>query len=149
VNNDPSLEKLRRDIEAVGWHVILVPSDEEGPGFGFTVGLHQTFQHPEFLLFGLKLEVMHSILNRLGDKVREGTVFSAHDQIDGIVQRYSVTLLPVEKHSYPTYLGTALRHYGNDGFGAFQCLWPDKLGRFPMDPKCQSVVQALQPLLGW
>jgi hypothetical protein len=42
-------EKLLHDVETHGFHVILVPEDDEGPGFGYTVGLHETLSQPEVL----------------------------------------------------------------------------------------------------
>src|SRR5207248_113073 len=40
----PHFKKLLADVERVGWHVVLVRPDEEGPGFGYTVGVFKTFK---------------------------------------------------------------------------------------------------------
>ena len=45
--------QMRDDIATYGWHVIKVLEDDEGPGFAFTIGLHQRFAHPELIVFGL------------------------------------------------------------------------------------------------
>lgn len=40
----------------------MLPEDDQ-PGWAYTVGLSQTFEHPELILFGLPLDVAHVLLN--------------------------------------------------------------------------------------
>jgi hypothetical protein len=42
--------QMRADIATYGWHVIKVLEDDEGPGFAFTIGLYQRFEHPELIV---------------------------------------------------------------------------------------------------
>jgi len=45
--------KLLADVQGHGWHVIGVETDEEEPGFAYSIGLYHTFRHPEIIVFGL------------------------------------------------------------------------------------------------
>src|SRR4051812_14434557 len=47
-----------------GWHVVMVPEDEIGPGFAYTIGLSHTHGGPELGMFGLDIHAMHHMLNR-------------------------------------------------------------------------------------
>ena len=68
--------KLASDVEEFGWHVALIPEDEEGPAFAFSIGLFRKFGHPEVVVFGLGIEAMHEIVNLIGEEVRRGRRFS-------------------------------------------------------------------------
>src|SRR3954451_20971966 len=54
--------KLLSDVEEFGWHVVLIPEDDEGPAFAYNVGLFGTFEHPEIVVLGLDLGVMHRLI---------------------------------------------------------------------------------------
>ena len=68
--------KLVEDVENVGWHVIGIEEDEEGPGFAYTIGLHHSFEHPEVIVFGLRTETLFQIVDTIGEAVRDGTKLS-------------------------------------------------------------------------
>lgn len=58
-NLSSSDRKVLDDVETHGWHVVKVMGDETGPGFGYSVGLWKTFRHPEIIIIGLKLDLIH------------------------------------------------------------------------------------------
>ena len=64
--------QLLADVEQHGLHVIGVEEDEEGPGFAYSIGLYHSFDHPEVIVFGLPVRVMHPIINGIGEQVRAG-----------------------------------------------------------------------------
>jgi hypothetical protein len=66
-------KKLVSDIEQVGWHVVMIPEDDEGPSFAYSIGLFQTFGHPEIIICGLGLDLMHQMINILRDCQRDRT----------------------------------------------------------------------------
>src|SRR5437868_12056075 len=117
--------QLLADVEKHGWHVIRVKEDEEGPAFAYSVGLHRSFGHPEVIVFGLPLRVMHQIVNAVGEEVRSGERFEHLDESGEILEGYHVAFRTVERRQYADYLGYALWFYRGDGFPALQCLWPD------------------------
>lgn len=52
---DDNDQKLLDDVQGHGWHVIGVEADNEGPAFAYSIGLYQTFGHPEVVVFGLSI----------------------------------------------------------------------------------------------
>jgi hypothetical protein len=139
--------KLLEDIASHGWHVIRVPERGVTPGWAFTIGLYRSFQHPELVIFGLPLEVMHRILNQLGDDVAKGLEFSAHSESDRVLENYTCAFRPVASPWLRPFLGYALWFYSNEAFPALQCLWPDRAGHLPDDPAFDPDLKSLQPLL--
>lgn len=54
---DASERKLISDVKKFGWSCVgIAPEGKSGP-FAFTVGLEQTYGHPELAIFGLSREV--------------------------------------------------------------------------------------------
>jgi len=125
--------KVLSDIEEVGWHVILVPEDNQGAGFAFTIGLHHSYGHPEVMMFGLPLNVMHQVLNLVGEAAKIGRRYSAGDRVANLLEGYECTFVNVPKSAYADFLGYARWYYKGDHFPAVQCVWPDASGRFPWE----------------
>ena len=40
---------------------------------------------------------------------------------------------PIRKERFGEYLGSAVRHYGHEEFGAYVLFWPDKDNQFVWD----------------
>ena len=60
------------DIQQHGWHVIMVPEDDIGPGFAYTIGLAHSYSAPELAMFGLDVRLMHRALNLLAQEAANG-----------------------------------------------------------------------------
>lgn len=133
-------------IARYGWSITMVPEDEEGPGFAYTIGLWQGFGHPELLMQGLPLEVMFGVLNIAGERIRSGERLSVglidHELLEEAPCGYRA--IPVEK--FGEYLGAAIRHYGGAGFEALQVLWPDAQLRLPDTDACDDQIRLVQEL---
>jgi hypothetical protein len=140
--------KLLSDVEEFGWHVALIPEDDEGPAFAFTVGLYRTFGHPEVIVFGLGIQAMHGIVNVIGEEVRQGRRFSQGEAASGIIEGFDVRFRVVSAEHYAEYLGTASWYYKGTDYPSLQCVWPDRLGNFPWDSDFPESLRARQPLLG-
>jgi hypothetical protein len=143
-----ALERVHRDVELYGWHVVLIQGDEE-PGFLFTIGLWQTFRHPEILLFAPSEDPtgMAGRLQPVAERVSEGEVFepdSVHEEIFG---RFSGAFRTVERQWYPWFLGTAMAFYGGVDFPVVQLFWPDRDGTFPWETGFSAELHPFQPLL--
>lgn len=141
------LDETRALVAEHGWAVqgVFSVAGEENPGpnFLYTVGL-STYDAPEFIVFGVAMEVGHAVLNGMGAKVRDGARFQAGDLLDDVLDGYNVRL--VEVHDTTEHLTVANRVYGlPDPVRALQIVLPDKAGRFPWDPDCEL---SWQPVLG-
>lgn len=129
-------EKVCADVHAVGWHVLEVFSeDDSAPLFAYTIGLEQTFGHPELVIFGLNddLDVMHRVLNALGERVRKGERFEHGARKRGVLSGYVCAFARFPKSAFEEHLGQASAFYGGKPFRAVQCIWPDPKKRFPWD----------------
>lgn len=136
------------NIDRVGWAVLCIPDDDEGPGFAYSLGLFETHGHPEVILVGLKTETMYGLVNHIGRRVKDGDRFEPGMPCEGVVDRFPVWFLPVARENYREYLGYAGWYYRGPDFPALQCVWPDKTGRFPWDAGVHPGMATRQPLLG-
>lgn len=151
-DHDPRCEgiddaKLLADVEEYGWHVVNILEKDDTPGWAFSVGLHENFNHPEIVVFGLNVDVMHSMINAIGDDVREGKTFAIDELYPELIESYSCTFKPVNQVWYYDFLGYANWFYQNRDYSALQCIWPDRNGRFPWEPEFNPNWLWAQPLL--
>ncbi len=137
--------RVLRDIEQHGWHVVKVMEDEVGPGHAFSLGLWQTRRHPEILAVGPDLDVLHQLVNAVGEEIRDGRRFEAGQDYEGIVQGFACRFRTVHPRNYPDFLGYAGWFYEGPSFEALQCQWPDAQGRFPGDADFPEALARHQP----
>jgi hypothetical protein len=137
-----------RDVEQHGWSAISI-SDIDPP-FIYTVGLMQTFDHPEAILFGLEPKVTHGILANLVSNIRTGKRYVDSGTYDGVLNGYSIGIRPVHESQHEQYLGYAMGfclRSGHLDLKAVQVYWPDRHGVFPFEPNCDLGVYSRQPRL--
>ncbi|MEY4531035.1 MAG: hypothetical protein RLZZ156_1756 [Deinococcota bacterium] len=149
---NPDIDDFERELlETVrdyGWQVTMIPEDDEGSAFAFSVGFEATLGHPEIILFGLRLETMHSLINFVGDKIKSGSSFEHGQVATDILEGYEVMFATVPKHHYPEFLGAAQWFYETEDFTVLQMIYPDRLHRFPWDEKASPKFLEQQPILG-
>ncbi|HEV2852633.1 MAG TPA: DUF4262 domain-containing protein [Thermoanaerobaculia bacterium] len=143
-----AVERARRDVEAFGWHVVMVSGGGD-PGFLFTIGLWKTYGHPEILLFtpGEDPRGMAGRLQAVAQRVKAGETFEDEALQEGLFGPYPGTFRPVAQGWYPYFLGTALAFYESYDFPVLQLFWPDQAGRFPWEPDFTLSLAPFQPLL--
>lgn len=139
------LARVQKDIDTYGLHVIIVPADDEGPGFAYSIGLYQTLGHPEVIIFGLGSSDLHGAVNQIAAEVRKGKQFGEGDTSDEVLEGCPVLFRGVSAEFYDEYLGQAIRYYEGSAFPAVQCFWPDGVGRFPWQPGYSYGVDEPQP----
>ena len=132
-------KKLVSDIELVGWAIMNIKDEPGKTGWAFTVGLYETYKHPEVLLFGLKPESRMGILNWIGQNVRDGKPFTVNQEHDWVLDNYKCWSRPVRKKWYRDMLGYAIWFYRTpdkvNNFPCVQCLWPARDGSYPWQEK--------------
>jgi hypothetical protein len=139
--------KLLADVKRHGWHVLGVEQDGDGPGFAYSVGLYRSFGHPEVIVFGLPVPVLHRIINAVGEAVRSGERFGHLDESGDVLDGYNVAFRTVERRHYADYLGYARWFYRGDDFPALECVWPDAQHRYPWHPELPAALAQRQPVL--
>jgi hypothetical protein len=123
--------ELAANIKKHGWLVFNIGGGKVP--FSYTVGLFETFGHPEMVISGLPDDVALAVLNNLGSDVAKGIVREAERQYDDVLDGYPCVFKPVPSTVYEDYFGRALVFYEGSDFPVLQCLWPDRLKRFPGD----------------
>ncbi|MFE2267765.1 DUF4262 domain-containing protein [Streptomyces lavendulae] len=135
------------NVQKHGWHVVMVPEDEIGPGFAYTIGLSHTHGVPELAMFGLDVHVMHLILNGLGEKGAAGTVLIDGQRLSDVLDGSHVALRQVHLGWYRTFFGQAIRFYRRPPFPVLQVAWPDVDGRLHWEEQAEEKHRESQPLL--
>src|SRR6266571_6248544 len=125
--------KVIHDVNTYGWHVVKVSSSGDNPDWAFSIGLFHTFHHPEVLMFGLRLDLMHHLINTLAAEIRGGCIIAADGEHGDLLKGYRCAFKVVEKMWYGHVLGYATWFYNGYGFPTLQCFWPDKDRRYPWD----------------
>jgi hypothetical protein len=148
VPEDDRDRKLLADIARVGWAVLAIQQDGEGPGYAFSVGLFHTLGHPEIVLMGLPPQTAMQLINSMGEAVRNGQRFEANRRYDQLAKGFPLAFVTVGTQHYRPYLGYARWFYRGSDFPVLQCVWPDKAGHFPWEPDFDGRFVEVQPLLG-
>lgn len=142
---DPSDEKLLSDIAQYGWHAALINPEEEGAGYGFTVGFFRSYGHPEIFIYGLSHETTHQLMRLISVPVMAGRRFHAgtvtHD-----LANHPCAFVEVPRDFYADFFGYGLWYYRERSFPVLQLVWPDPEGNFPWDSDYDFRYE--QPVLG-
>ncbi|WP_405892296.1 DUF4262 domain-containing protein [Streptomyces sp. NBC_01527] len=135
------------NVQQHGWHVQMVPEDEVGPGFAYTIGLAHTNGGPELAMFGLDVHAMHRMLNRLGAKSAAGAVLAEGQRHPEVVDGHQVALRQIDLRWYRTFFGRAMGFYRRPPLPVLQVAWPDVDGRFHWEDQAEERHRESQPQL--
>ena len=139
---------IQENIEQHGCYIALLEADNYLPGFAYTIGLYQQFNHPEVICFGLSNNVLGALLNHVKDLVKEGTSMEAGKPYKDFLDDHEIRFLEVEKDFYADYVGYGGWFYGNNfDFPLLQMVWPDREHKFPWEPEFNKDWKFRQPLL--
>lgn len=135
------------DVQKFGWHCLNIVEESGQPTWTFSIGFYETWQFPELIVIGLKVEVAHSTLTYLARQLAEGRridLASSHDELFN----NSCCFIEVPKQHYREYMGTARWFYGGSDFPLYQLVWPSRDGYFPWNELASDYLKHLQPVLG-
>ncbi|MGI5183488.1 DUF4262 domain-containing protein [Dactylosporangium sp. CA-152071] len=130
-----------------GWSVLMVPEDEQGPGWAYTIGLWHSHRLPELAMFGLDVELMRTCLNDIGRRAVAGPPVEAGQALDDVIERWPVHLRTVNLRWFRPFFGRAIAFYRRPPIPMLQVVWPDRNGRCTWDAGSEDVVRARQPQL--
>ncbi|WP_427168838.1 DUF4262 domain-containing protein (plasmid) [Streptomyces sp. C1-1] len=128
-----------------GWQVIMIPADDQGPGWAYTVGLWHSHRIPELAMFGLDIDLMHTLLNDLVRQAVAGPGLEAGQELHDVAS-VPLVLEAVDYRWYRAFFGTAIGYYRRPPFPFLQVLWPNQEGAFPWQPGGEGLL-ASQPRL--
>lgn len=143
-----AVERAGKDVEKFGWHVVMIPGEGKS-GFLFTIGLWQTYKHPEIIAFSTTEDPQRIIgrFTAVAKRIAAGERFEVGKTYEGLFGGYPGAFCNVRVDWYPDYLGTATAFYGNFDFPTQELFWPDREGYFPWEPGFDKTLRSLQPLL--
>lgn len=140
-------QSVIQHIEEHGWHVMYVHETDGLPGWSYSIGLYDSFRHPEIIIFGLPSDVMNRAINNLGEEIRSGkmydTGFEYEEPFDGLKCVFHLA----NKSWYPIFVGRATSFYEGEDFPILQCIWPDKEKNYPWSARFNRRLLASQPWL--
>lgn len=155
MSNDKIITRVRSDVQEFGWHClsVLPRKGESGEAFTYTIGLAETFGHPEIMIFGLNNETSHWILNDCVQIIRDGATLQPDvEYFDILGGGYAVTFKCVRTECLSEYFGAAVRFYDGKEFSGLVLFWPNKQHLFPWQEadslaqrEALNIVQPLNP----
>lgn len=141
---DRSLLKV---LEDYGWYVIKVGAGTSKPAFAYSLGLYETFGHPEIVMFGLDLDTMHELINDCGERIRGGGCFKNEDIDTHLLENYRCAFRAIQPSIHQDLFAFTRWYYRGWVFPALQLVWPDMSDRFPWDAGFDERYRSDQPLL--
>jgi hypothetical protein len=139
--------KLLEVLEQSGWFVTKVGATDYEPAFAYSMGLYQHFGHPEIILFGLDLAVMHRLINDVGERIRQGRRYEEGNRYDDLLAGYQCEFRRVDPRHYDELLSWAVWYYTGSQFPVLQLTWPDPTGVFPWEEGFDERFRRKQPRL--
>lgn len=134
-------------IEKYGLVVNQIEATEYLPSFAYSIGLWQTYKHPEIICFGLSIELMHEIINDVAALIKDGQTIVAGEVNTEIFKDARAAFLPVDKRNIADYFNPAISYYNTDDFPALQLVWADEADLLPWETGFDKSLIHYQPLL--
>jgi hypothetical protein len=152
---DPDERKVLDDIRDYGCQVEYV-FDTEGnlPDFSYSIGFPVTLQQPEVIVFGLRREVMHFMVNEVCRQAKEEALEIEDGlRISGLIDGFDCIAREVtDPAAIREHFGWAIWYHrsqrGEEVRQAYQLVWPGaQQGLYPWDEGCDPFEIEMQPAL--
>jgi len=147
VGEDESEQKVIDDIANFGWHCVHIIAEENLPEYSFTVGLFQTYKHPELIIFGLPSKISHHILGVAADAAKSDHPIDLTQPTGALIENYSCCFAQVPTSEYQEHVGYSRWYYKGNDFPLYQIVWPSRTGVFPWHPQATREFRAAQPVI--
>jgi hypothetical protein len=144
---DELLEKTKHNIEKYGLQVMSIRASDYLPSFSYSIGLLESYRHPELICFGLSINLMHTLINDVAALIKQGEKIEPGRNYDNIFANSVAQFVQVDAGNVPDYFKLALNYYQLDQIPAMQLVWTDRENRFPWDVGFEEEFVYKQPLL--
>lgn len=150
---DELARSITSHIEDHGWHLTGVEETDRTPGWVYSVGLIERFDHPELIVMGgCCMQCGASALNRIGRLIQGGLRFRAGDHLPIEGAFGAVRFGPVHPGHWTTgRFGTWLNHYGASGLdlepAALQVITRRQSGRWQDEESSRRQLRLDRPPL--
>jgi hypothetical protein len=129
---DETEERAISDIETHGCQIIQVRSCT-GPGWSYSLGVHDTCGGVEIIVVGLREETALHLLNEAARRLRSGVDLAEGRQRE-MIGAVECIFRPVDPKWVKHLMGWAIWYYGGTEFPVLQAIYPDLENRFPGEP---------------
>jgi len=151
MSDNPILDKVQKHINQQGWSIISVFGDNKGPAFSYTIGLSETFNHPELILFGVNSETAQDLFTIVvEDILKKGENLKAGTDYNQIADGFAAQFLTIDEDRGKDYLFQLYNYYQDTDhtITTMQLVWQDPNHYFPWEPGYDQKFNDAQPVLG-
>jgi len=136
------------NIAEYGWHCVNIVEDDGQPPWSFTIGLYESYAHPELIIIGRSRATSYEILKTLADDIELNDPPNLTNPEGHLLLGMKCHFRRVNTRYYSDYVGFALWFYRKRKFPLYQIVWPDRDGLYPWDSTAPKPFKEWQPLLG-
>jgi len=139
-------------IKAVAAHACFhagIRASSNVSQYMFSIGLWQTYSHPEVICFGLSDALLDYILQQVHAAIRAGQTFMHGRDYEGFIEGYPIRFLPALPAKASAYMGYCDWYYcrSRQQYEALQIVWPDNYDKWPWQKEYRADWAFFQPLL--
>lgn len=146
--NEESFDDItHQHIKQFGFSVILIEPTDYLPGFAYTVGLMQTWQHPDMICIGLPVKTLHEVINNAVALLKERGPLPTNIPYPDIFDTIPAQFIRVKDEWLRDYVGYAINYYKTVTPEFIQLVWPDRNEHFPWEKEYDEDLVHIQPLL--
>lgn len=142
---DDSERKTVEDVRSGGVHVIHVLGSDS-PGWSYSVGLTDSYGHPEVILVGMDHETAHAAINELAKRVKGGARLTDGERLTGVISD-DLVMRTVDDRWKDHLVGRAQWFMATQDVPLLQAVYPDDSNRFAWEDGFDDEWRAAQPLL--
>ena len=139
---------LAATIAEFGHAVLPVPDNPLTPRYTYTVGLTETYGHPELLVFALDHAMAIRMLNALVARIRGGRAIDTREQVDGVAN-FPLAFRMATPDMARKYAPECFRRYQEwtRSPAVMQVVVCDAVGKLPWDAGYINGMREIQPHL--
>src|ERR1700734_3219954 len=103
------LEKIViANVNEFGWHCVNVIEDDGHPPWSYTIGLYETWEHPELIVIGRSRATSHAMLKTLSDDIESNSAPDMSNSDGYLLLGMKCQFVEVNTRYYSDYVGFAL-----------------------------------------
>ena len=140
-------QKALNNIVEYGCHVTHVYEGGGHPSFTYSIGINKTQNKPDVVIFGLKAELAHMMVNNYNKRLLEGEILQPGGLYPDFIGNFDVCFIKVSKQHYEKHFGFGLWLHEGDDFEMLQMVWPTTRGAWPWDKELSDFYKYTQPIL--
>lgn len=146
-HNCIDMNQTKEHIEKYGLSVVMIESTDYLPSFVYSVGLTETYNHPEIICFGLRTQTLHELINDVAEIIKKEGEINPNKEYDNIFQNNRARFLQIDKTNIEDYFGVAIKYFDTKEIEGLQLIWTDRNDKFPWEDGFEEEFKFKQPLL--